>query len=310
MEQLVKSSAAYALFCNDVKRGKPSHAYLLHFPDGANLSSALKIFALKFFGFSADSPEGRRLLNGTYTDCPSYPEGEGKLTVDTAVQIIADSALKPVEGDKKLYLIRNFEQASAQVQNKFLKTLEEPPAGVHFLLGATTLSPLLDTVKSRVKTLTLPPFSPGQIYAALERKGHNPLNARAAESCGGILGTAESMVQGGWFKEISEGALELCCADTREKAGKAAVEYGDTKYKNELLTEMQRLYKQALDQRICGGEYGKVAKIWQTPALIYALESMPKAAADVKFNAYFQGLLYDLTLRIIEVNEKWLKLRA
>lgn len=309
MKQLICGTTAYATFSNDVERGRVSHAYLLHMNDAKNLRLSLKIFAMRFFATDERSVDGKRILNESLPDCRIYPEEGKKLTVEAVGALLEDCAMRPLERDKKLYIISGFEQAAALVQNKLLKTLEEPPEGVYFLLGATTLAPVLDTVLSRVKTLTVPPFSEEEIFNALERKGANALNANAAKSCGGIFGTAENMVGGGWFGEVVQAARDIGTTYKVGDVGEVAQKYGDTKYKSELLSQLEQFYYTAL----CDGVRGKVGKNsvnWRLPTLVYALESINKANADVKFNAYFQGLLYDLMLRIIEENDKWLKLQA
>lgn len=309
MEQLLKGTAAYSVLCGDKSCGRLSHAYMLDFSDAKNLKSALQIFALAFFGLDKESADGKRLLNGSLPDCAFYSADGKKLTADAVNEIVNESAMRPVERDKKLFVICSFEQASALLQNKLLKTLEEPPAGVYFLLGATTLAPVLDTVKSRVKTLTIPPFTYTDILAALEREGENPLNAEAAESCGGIFGEAQNMVGGGWFKEVISAAREICTTTDVGDIGEVAIKYGEFRYKPELLKRMQQNYYSALCAKV-RGEENEISSLWTKPALIYALESADKAGADLKFNAFFQGLLYDYMLRIIEENGKWLKLQA
>ena len=310
MKQLICNTTAYKVFCGDKDSGKLSHAYMLHFADTQNLRAALKIFALRFFGLDENSVDGKRLLKEALPDCRIFPEEGKKLNAEAVSAILDDSALRPLERDKKLFIICGFEQASALLQNKLLKTLEEPPAGVYFLLGATSLAPVLDTVRSRVKTLTVPPFTESEILAALERKESNPLNADAAKSCGGILGAAENMVGGGWFKEVRAAANEICTTVKVADIGAVAAKYGDTQYKNELLTEIQLNFYNALCALSRGDMRGQISKLWHKAALIYAIESVNKACADVKFNAYFQGLLYDMMLRNIEENDRWLKLQA
>lgn len=309
MKQLIEGTTAYATFSNDVSRNTLSHAYMLDFSDAKNLKGALKIFALRFFCENENSRDGKRILNGSFPDFKIYPEDGKKLTADGVAALIADSALQPLERDKKLYIISGFNDASQLLQNKLLKTLEEPPRGVYFILGVTATAPVLDTVKSRVKTLTIPPFPEEEIFCALERRGENSLNRQAAQSCGGILGSAENMVDGGWFREIADGAEEICCVTRVGDIGEVAIKYGDTRYKNELLCGIGLIFHRALCERAQGKELSKVAKLYTTPALIYAVESVDKACADIKFNAFFQGLLYDLMLRITEENDKWLKLQ-
>lgn len=301
MEKLIKKTTAYRILSGDRQGNKLSHAYMLHFEDAKNMREALKLFALEFFG-AAGTSLAHRILNESYPDLKIYPEVGKKIAADGVSEIIEDSALRPVEGAKKLYIICGFEQASALIQNKLLKSLEEPLEGIHYLLGVTSLAPVLDTVKSRVKLLEIPPFSERDIFEALERREHNELNEDAAKSANGCLGAAENMVEGGWYSEIRAAAEKICFTTRVGEVGEVAAEFGDTKYKAELLSEMQRLYFTALT------EGGRLAQVLCKPALIFALEKINGANADVKFNAFFQGLLYDFMLGVIEENDKWQKL--
>lgn len=305
MRELITRTAAYAAFSGDVRAGRISHAYMLYFQDAKRLRDALKIFALAFFGSDGRDDDGKRILGESFPDARFFPDEGKKFNAEAAGELLSDSALKPLERDKKLFIVDGFNDAAPIIQNKLLKTLEEPEAGVHFLLGATTLAPVLDTVKSRVKTLTIPPFSENEIFAALEREGANPLNRQAAASCGGHLGIAESMVNGGWFAEVNAAAEEICGTMDLGKVGEVAIKYGDIKYKTELLSAISQKYRAALADGVNGGK-----SLLETPALIYALQCADGACRDLKFNAFFQGLLYDLMLRIIKENDKWLKLRG
>lgn len=305
MKKLISGTTAFTAFSGDVNSNRISHAYMLHFQDAKNMREALKIFALKFFNASESDPDGKRILNESFSDLKIFPEEGKKFTADAASALLADCALKPLERDKKLFIISGFNDATPLIQNKLLKTLEEPYDGVYFLLGATSLAPVLDTVKSRVKTLTIPPFSESEISEALERKGSNPLNKQASQSCGGIFGVAENMVSGGWFSEVNAAAEEICTTADIGKVGEVAVKYGDIKYKTELLSAIALRYHRALTDSINGRK-----TCFETPALIFAGKCADKACMDLKFNAFFQGLLYDLMLRVIEENEKWLKLRG
>lgn len=298
MEKLIKGTTAYAILSGDRLSGKLSHAYMLHFTDESNLRSVLKIFATEFFGAKEGSSAFRRIMSDNFADLIFYPQQDKKITADGVSEIISDSAMRPVEGDKKLYVICGFEGASALVQNKLLKTLEEPLDGIHFLLGVTSVAPVLETVLSRVKLLEIPPFTEAEIYSALERMGENKLNAAAAASSGGSLGAAQNILSGGWFEGVVNGAEEICSVATTGNIAEVAAKYGETKYKRELLAEMQRLYFTALTQG------GKLAKLWSPATLVYALENIDRANSDIKFNAYFQGLLYDFMLRVITFEKR------
>ena len=305
MEQLVKSTAAYKIFSSEVKGDRLSHAYMLYFADSVNLRAALKLFALEFFGAAKGSREEKLILSEALPDLKICPAEGTKLTVSAANDMISDAALKPLEFDRKLYIISGFESAAPVFQNKLLKILEEPPRGVYFLLGTSSLAPVLATVRSRVKLLEIPPFTEGEILSALNRMGANQLNAQAARSCGGVLGVASGMVRGEWYKEVKSAAAELCRAASVGEATKAALKYGDTKYKTELLAEMQRVYFGELKRYAEDDTYRGALSLG---AVSYAANAIGDALKDVRFNANFSSLLYNLTLKVALENEKWLKL--
>ena len=296
MEQLICGTSAYKIFAADAKGGRLSHAYMLYYADAANLRQALKLFALAFFGAEGGGRDGRLVLSEGLADMKIYPQPDKKLTVADAAEIVDDSVKKPVERDKKLYIISDFGSASPIIQNKLLKILEEPPEGVYFLLGTLSLAPVLDTVKSRVKLLEIPPFTEGEIYAALQRESVNPQNADAAKACGGILGVARNILRGQWYKEVSLAAEEICAVSTVGEAVDVANRYGDCKYKKELLAEMQRVYFAELQRYATDPCYeGRLP----LKKVSFAAEAISPALADVRFNANFQALLFDFLLRVV-----------
>ena len=81
----------------------------------------------------------------------------GCLYAEDAENIREETLLSPIEGERKLFVLGDFAEANTQTQNKLLKLLEEPPQGVIFLLGATTVFPVLPTVLSRTKKLEILP---------------------------------------------------------------------------------------------------------------------------------------------------------
>lgn len=69
--------------------------------------------------------------------------------VDNVRQIIDSSALLPLMGKKKIYLIDEVHMLSKAAFNAFLKLMEEPPASVIFILATTDTQKIIDTVRSR-----------------------------------------------------------------------------------------------------------------------------------------------------------------
>lgn len=309
MDTLIKNSAAYKIFCREAEAGRLAHAYMLSYEDGQNMREALKVFALRYFGAEASSPTGARILHESYPDCRIFPERDKKFNVEAAAKLVEDCALRPTEADKKLYVICGFEECSAAVQNKLLKVVEEPPEGVAFLLGATTLAPVLPTIISRVRLLEVAPFTADEIYRALERSDRgNPLNRGAADSCGGVLGVAQALA-GGAYQEVRSAALEILSATDAGLAGEISLKYADCKYKKQVLAQCQRMMNDAARSAICGGECERqVADTWSLSALLCGAEQYGAAMRDLKFNAYFSALLYGVMLKVIEENDRWQRL--
>ena len=227
--------------------------------------------------------------------------------VEDAERITEESALKPVEGEKKAFVISDFDFATPAAQNKLLKLLEEPPEGVVFLLGARTAYPVLSTVLSRVKTIEVPPFETEEIESFLTRNYGGRYLANDYELCaaasGGSLGIAQDMLDSGAYKELVGDAFSLCLS-TPATLPKTVKKVGDTKRKKELLSLLRIVFRDALLLKTASlktapslaqkislkseiSRLQSLAKTYSLPALVFAQEAISKAEKEITFNAYF-----------------------
>ena len=147
---LLSKTNAYKSIEGDINSGRLSHAYLIVSANGDDLKEFLKLFA-KLIVARGNERALKLIDNGTHPDVLNFPTVGDAILKEDVARIIDESFLKPIEGDIKLFLLNNGESMNASSQNKLLKTLEEPPKGVHILIGATSEYPILTTVKSRVK---------------------------------------------------------------------------------------------------------------------------------------------------------------
>lgn len=87
---------------------------------------------------------------------PTDDKGKPKqnIRVEQVRAMIADASLLPNEAAQKVYIIREAETMNSSAQNAALKLLEEPPAGVSFLLCTVNDQLLLPTVRSRCELIT------------------------------------------------------------------------------------------------------------------------------------------------------------
>lgn len=68
-------------------------------------------------------------------------------------EIVADTALSPIQADKKIYILDRVDQLSASAANAFLKTLEEPADDVVMILLGRTRESVLPTIVSRCQVV-------------------------------------------------------------------------------------------------------------------------------------------------------------
>lgn len=329
MQALLKKTRAYGLIKREEARGELSHAYLLLLDDARNLKSALKTFIKPFFGCSEEANFAQKrqsdlIENETFTDCLFFPENGKRFTVEDAEKITEESTLKPVEGEKKAFVISDFDGATPAAQNKLLKLLEEPPEGVVFLLGACTAYPVLSTVLSRVKTLDIPPFETKDVQDCLARNygGRYEMNdyELCAAASGGSLGAAQDMLDSGAYKELVGDAFSLCLS-TPATLPIAVKKVGDTKRKKELLSLLRIVYRDALLFKTASLKAGgasltrqislksensrlqTLAKNHSLSALVFAQEAISKAEKEITFNAYFPQCL-ELLLASVQAKGK------
>lgn len=303
MRELIRKTNAYQMIKNAEER--LHHAYLFVFPDGVFLRAALQTFA-ELFG--QDERQKRAIANGTFSDCLLFPEENKKFSVEDAERIAEESTLKPVEGDRKLFLIADFADATPQAQNKLLKILEEPPKGVYFLLGASVISPVLPTVLSRVEKMEISPFSSEETEGYLRRLyPQSPYIKEAAEASGGLPSRAEAMLADGFLSELSENAYTLLTAE-EGKLPSLCRKTGETKNKRELLSLFRMILRDALFLKsgerenlllpVFVEKSEKIAKKYDFSALFEGQTLLSEAEKDLKFNGVFSQTLELFLLRL------------
>ena len=315
MEKLIQSTNAYKQLQADIRGGALHHAYLLLFDDARNLRFALKSFAKLLF--RADARVSGLIDSESFADCLFFPERDKKFMVDDAERVSEEATLQPVEGEKKAFVIGDFAEANVASQNKLLKLLEEPPASVCFLLGATTRFSVLPTVLSRVKILEIPPFDTLAVAECLARTYaetafHQNEFMLCASASGGCVGQAQNMLEGGTYNSLLNDAFALILSES--SALPALIKrVGETKRKKELLSLLRLIFRDALvlktrlkeENIFLRGERTRLlqtAEKYTAQTLVFAQDALSKAEIEITFNAVFPQCLEVLLARINQVN--------
>ncbi len=321
---LIKDTTAFNTVKGDAKSGLLSHAYLILTADGENLTEYLKIFA-SLAVCDEELPCGKcrackLIKDNAFSDVIVYPKNGGSIVSEEVNQLIEESFVKPLESDKKIFILSHAESMTVQAQNKLLKTLEEPPKNVHIFMGATSEFPILPTVKSRVKKLEIPAFTPQKLYSALKDEFTDTQRLKEAIACGdGTVGQAVLNYSDEKLREISllieeilvdmKSSSDVLKFSTKITASKCDV---DTFLSVFELKLRDMLIKEQGQEQLVGNLTAlnriKDAQNFSSGAIIFALESISEAQRRRKFNVNVTMLLEWLLLKILEGKYKWQKL--
>lgn len=160
-----------------IASGKAFHAFFISSSDeDAGLSLARRAAALCCLGRD-DEPA---LLS-----CPDYHQLKGEETGAKEIRSLIDELSKAsFGGGKRAIVISNAHALSREAQNTLLKTLEEPPQGVMFLLCGNA-DGMLSTITSRCAVVRLGHCGYDEIEAELIKSGASAADARlyASLSC-------------------------------------------------------------------------------------------------------------------------------
>lgn len=170
----IKKTAAYQSLMRDLSGAGLNHAYLTVSEDGEARKDLFIQIALNVFCPSScgQCPACKQILSGNHLNA-RFVDGRSKLKVKDMENIVDDIGIMPVNDSRKLYFIDNAQLLDPRVQNKFLKTYEEPPSYATVFLGASNEAGLLSTVKSRAKTLYIEPYGSSDIFASITALGYS-----------------------------------------------------------------------------------------------------------------------------------------
>lgn len=155
IEEIVGQEHIKKALANAIQMDRISHAYLFTGPRGTGKTSTARIFAksLNCENGPSVSPcneceNCKNITNSIPIDVIEIDAASNR-SVNDADDIIQKVALAPVQSRYKIYIIDEVHMLTNQAFNALLKTLEEPPKNVIFILATTEVHKVLDTIKSR-----------------------------------------------------------------------------------------------------------------------------------------------------------------
>ena len=155
-DSVVGQSALTTTLKNAVKSGKLAHAYLFCGPRGVGKTTCARIFAK---AINCQHPTADGEACNECESCQSFNEqrslnifeldAASNNSVEHIKKIMEQTRIPPQLGRYKVFIIDEVHMLSTAAFNAFLKTLEEPPSYVIFILATTEKQKILPTILSR-----------------------------------------------------------------------------------------------------------------------------------------------------------------
>ncbi len=155
-DAVVGQSALITTLKNAVKSGKLAHAYLFCGPRGVGKTTCARIFA-KAINCLTPTADGEAC--NECESCQAFNEqrsynifeldAASNNSVENIKSLMDQTRIPPQVGKYKVFIIDEVHMLSTSAFNAFLKTLEEPPAHVIFILATTEKHKILPTIISR-----------------------------------------------------------------------------------------------------------------------------------------------------------------
>ena len=155
-DTVVGQSALTTTLKNAVKSGKLAHAYLFCGPRGVGKTTCARIFAK---AINCQNPTADGEACNECESCQSFNEqrslnifeldAASNNSVEHIKTLMEQTRIPPQLGRYKVFIIVEVHMLSTAAFNAFLKTLEEPPAHVIFILATTEKHKILPTILSR-----------------------------------------------------------------------------------------------------------------------------------------------------------------
>ena len=155
-DAVVGQAALTTTLKNAIKSGKLAHAYLFCGPRGVGKTTCARIFAK---AINCQNPTAEGEACNECESCQSFNEqrslnifeldAASNNSVEHIKTLMEQTRIPPQLGRYKVFIIDEVHMLSTAAFNAFLKTLEEPPAHVIFILATTEKHKILPTILSR-----------------------------------------------------------------------------------------------------------------------------------------------------------------
>ena len=170
-DELIGQEPIARTLLNAIKSNRTAHAYLFCGTRGVGKTSMARIFA-KALNATDDLKEkdavAEAILRGDDLDVIEI-DGASNRGINEARDLIAGAGLSPARSPYKIYIIDEVHMLTREAFNALLKTMEEPPSHVKFILCTTEPHKVPATIQSRCQRFDFRPIPSAKIAEQLRR---------------------------------------------------------------------------------------------------------------------------------------------
>ena len=175
-DSVVGQQALTTTLKNAVKSGKLAHAYLFCGPRGVGKTTCARIFAK---AINCEHPTADGEACNECESCKAFGEGRSynifeldaasNNSVENIKSLMDQTRIPPQVGRYKVFIIDEVHMLTKEAFNALLKTLEEPPSHIIFILATTEIDKIPDTVISRCQRYDFLPIDKKDIIKLLKK---------------------------------------------------------------------------------------------------------------------------------------------
>lgn len=202
-----------------VRDGVNSHAYIFEGDFGLNVEEAAKLFAAALTCANTEiapcgsCPSCISAKAGTNSDIMFVTPDKDRKTVGVKNirALEADASVTPFAAKRKVYVFTDASIITEEAQNALLKTLEEPPEYVAFILMTENADTLLETIRSRAVIVHFPAVSENTVREYISQKYPEDKDRLdfLAKYCDGVPKRADSVIADETFEPLRKSALNI-----------------------------------------------------------------------------------------------------
>lgn len=206
-EQIVNGLQAMRSLKNDCASGREAHCYVFASADQVLLDAFTEEAIYTLLG-GADHNDllYRKVHDRTHADVLYFPRTEKNFNTAEYEKLSEETGFSAIDGAKRIFVLDHAEAIKPPVQNRLLKTLEEPRQGVIFILKTESVAPLIATVRSRSRILELESLSTQSVKLALEQLTDADASDRewASEYAWGSIMRAKTLLSKAEYRGMCE----------------------------------------------------------------------------------------------------------